>query len=153
MSLSCTGTSKLPDVIQTSKVQLSATATDVLTVKSASGTSIMTIDTQTPAITLAANTTIVGNAIFQNSTNISVADNLIQLASSNTASDLLDQGYFGTYNSGSGVRYWALYRPAGTDNMTFYDNVTNVPGNTINTSAATLMSLIANNLTGTLLTA
>jgi len=56
---------------------------------------------------------------------LSTADQLIRIASSNTSSDLVDSGFYTTYNS-SGIKYAGLIRKAGGGWM-LYKNYTSDP--------------------------
>ena len=70
--------------------------------------------------TITGNLTVDGDALFSgnttivNKTTISTTDALIQLASNNEITDILDIGFFGHYNTGSGNNHTGLIRDSGT---------------------------------------
>jgi len=55
---------------------------------------------------------VVGNVVSANIETIQVTDSLIKLASNNYASDILDIGFYGQYNDGTGNTYTGLVRDA-----------------------------------------
>lgn len=55
---------------------------------------------------------ITGNAVISNVESYVVTDPLIQLASNNNNTDLLDIGFFGNYGTGSGHKHTGLFRDA-----------------------------------------
>jgi hypothetical protein len=55
---------------------------------------------------------VTGNVISTNVETISVTDTLIKLGTNNSISDVLDIGFYGEYNNGSGVVYSGLVRDA-----------------------------------------
>ena len=70
--------------------------------------------------TITGNLTVDGDAVFSGNTtivsktNISSTDALIQLAANNEFSDILDIGFFGHFNTGSGNNHTGLIRDSGT---------------------------------------
>ena len=113
-------------------------------VKTASGTSILNVDTKNQEVKISANLNVLGNAAFTNTNSFSVEDNLIELARGNPA-DVLDTGFFTTYNESAVEKYAGLIRESGTGNFKFF-NTTTKPNNII--SNYTLGNVIANNFTG-----
>lgn len=70
--------------------------------------------TITGSLTVDGDALFSGNTTIVNKTTISTTDALIQLASNNEITDILDIGFFGHYNSGSGNNHTGLIRDSGT---------------------------------------
>jgi hypothetical protein len=70
--------------------------------------------TITADLNITGNLTVGGNTSFINTEILTVEDSLIKLANNNTTGDVLDIGFYGTYNS-TGVKYAGLARPSATD--------------------------------------
>ena len=84
------------------------------------------------------NLTVLGDLLTINVATLAVEDSLIQLASNNTTSDLLDIGFFGSYEAGDGAvhEHTGIFRDA-SDNGIYkiFQNVEESPTTTVNTSA------------------
>jgi len=84
------------------------------------------------------NLIVSGTQTLVNTSSLSVTDSLIKLANNNTVGDVLDIGFYGTSNPGSGVVYHGLVRQATTGNFFLFKNITAEPtGNVLSTGAAT----------------
>jgi len=84
------------------------------------------------------NLTVTGTQTLVNTSSLSITDSLIKLANNNTVSDVLDIGFYGTSNPGSGVVYHGLLRQATTGNFFLFKNITAEPtGNVLATGSAT----------------
>ena len=101
------------------------------------------------------NLTVSGTTTTINTDTISIEDNMIELARNNTASDSVDFGLYGVYDSsGSQDLYSGLFRDAGTDKWKFFKGSQTVPANTTvdeNATGYTIATVVANfegNLTG-----
>ena len=94
------------------------------------------------------NLTVSGTTTTINTDTISIEDNMIELARNNTASDSVDFGLYGVYDSsGSQDLYSGLFRDAGTDKWKFFKGSQTVPANTtVNESATgyTIATVVAN---------
>lgn len=76
-----------------------------------------------------------GNLAFVNVETIQVKDPLILLGANNTAGDVTDLGFYGTYNDGT-QRYSGLFRDASDTNVyKLFTNLTTQPGSTVDTTA------------------
>lgn len=84
------------------------------------------------------NLTVLGDLLTINVATLAVEDSLIQLASNNTTSDLLDIGFFGSYEAGDAGthEHTGIFRDA-SDNGIYkiFQNVEETPTTTVNTSA------------------
>lgn len=89
-------------------------------------------------IQVGGNLTILGDLLTINVATLAVEDSLIQLASNNTTSDLLDIGFFGSYEAGDAGahEHTGIFRDA-SDNGIYkiFQNVEETPTTTVNTSA------------------
>ena len=82
-------------------------------------------------IVVGGNLTVSGTTTTINTDTISIEDNMIELARNNTASDSVDFGLYGVYDtSGSQDLYSGLFRDAGTDKWKFFKGSQTVPANT-----------------------
>ncbi len=106
--------------------------------------------------TISGNLTVTGTLTTVNANNITVTDSLIQLASNNTSSDVLDIGLFGSYEAGDGGvnEYVGFFRDASDAGVwKLFENLEPQPTTTVNTSNvtfsfATLQSFIKTGGTG-----
>ena len=105
--------------------------------------------TITGSLVVTGNLTIQGNTTFVNTEVLSVEDSLIKLANNQTASDVLDIGFYGQYDS-SGQKYAGLARPAATDTFFLFKGLTQDPtanalasGSVTAANAATLIANVA----------
>lgn len=89
-------------------------------------------------IQVGGNLTILGDLLTINVATLAVEDSLIQLASNNTTSDLLDIGFFGSYEAGDAGahEHTGIFRDA-SDNGIYkiFQNLEESPTTTVNTSA------------------
>mgnify|MGYP006240179661 FL=1 len=67
-------------------------------------------------LTVAGDLTVTGTSLTVNSTTTSVGDSMFEFANQNTASDLIDIGFYGNYNDGlsdgNASEYTGLFRDA-----------------------------------------
>ena len=105
--------------------------------------------TITGSLVVTGNLTIQGNTTFVDTEVLSVEDSLIKLANNQTASDVLDIGFYGQYDS-SGQKYAGLARPAATDTFFLFKGLTQDPtanalasGSVTAANAATLIANVA----------
>lgn len=83
------------------------------------------------------NLTILGDLLTINVATLTVEDSLIQLASNNTSSDLLDIGFFGSYEAGDAGahEHTGLFRDASDGGIyKLFINLEDSPTTTVNTS-------------------
>jgi hypothetical protein len=103
--------------------------------------------TITADLNITGNLTVGGNTSFINTEILTVEDSLIKLANNNTTGDVLDIGFYGTYNS-TGVKYAGLARPSATDTFFLFKGLTADPtANALasgSVTAANAATLIAN---------
>jgi hypothetical protein len=103
--------------------------------------------TITGDLSITGNLTVGGNTSYINTEILTVEDSLIKLANNNTTGDVLDIGFYGTYNS-TGVKYAGLARPSATDTFFLFKGLTADPtANALasgSVTAANAATLIAN---------
>lgn len=89
------------------------------------------------SVQISGNLTVLGDVLTVNVTSLVVEDSLIQLAANNTASDLLDIGFFGNYDVGGGSHeHTGLFRDASDDGIfKLFSGIQETPTTTVNTSA------------------
>jgi hypothetical protein len=86
--------------------------------------------------TITGDTTVTGNLIVNgatttvNTSTVSTSDSLLKLANNNIAADILDIGFYGTYNA-TGQKYAGLIRQAGSNFFLFKDLTTDPTSNTL----------------------
>jgi hypothetical protein len=94
--------------------------------------------TTSGSLQVGGNLTVLGDLLTINVATLAVEDSLIQLASNNTTSDLLDIGFFGSYEAGDAGthEHTGFFRDA-SDNGIYkiFQNVEESPTTTVNTSA------------------
>jgi len=78
---------------------------------------------------------VTGTLTTINVATVSVRDSLIQLASNNTLSDVLDIGFFGNYNDGTS-EFTGLFRDASDGLYKLFDSLTDAPTTVVNTGDA-----------------
>jgi cytoskeletal protein CcmA (bactofilin family) len=110
----------------------------------ASGTALLQND-----VTITGNLIVNGTTTTVNSQTISAGDSLIKLAANNTTTDVVDIGFYGASNTGSGVVYHGLIRQGsgGTSPGNFYlfrNLATDPSSNTVNYAGLSLGTLNAN---------
>ncbi len=98
-------------------------------------------------VDITGNLTVSGTTTYINTDILTVEDSLIKLANNNTVGDVVDIGFYGTYNS-SGQKYTGLARTAGTNNFFLFKGLTSDPSaNALasgSVTAANAATLIAN---------
>jgi hypothetical protein len=103
--------------------------------------------TITADLNITGNLTVGGNTSYINTEILTVEDSLIKLANNNTTGDVLDIGFYGTYNS-TGVKYAGLARPSATDTFFLFKGLTADPTSNAlasgSVTAANAATLIAN---------
>jgi hypothetical protein len=98
-------------------------------------------------ITVAGNLTVTGTTTTVNSTTLSVTDPLVFLGNDNNASDAVDLGLFGMYDtSGSQDLYAGLFRDATDGKWKLFSDSQVAPTTTVNTGASgySIATLVAN---------
>lgn len=86
-------------------------------------------------VSISGNLSISGTLTTINANNITVTDSLIQLASNNTTSDVLDIGLYGSYQFGSGDHeHTGIFRDATDDKWKIFKGLTASPTTTVDTS-------------------
>lgn len=125
---------------------VSSTNTTVNSNVTVNGTSL----TVAANATFNANVTISGDLIVNGSTTvinvdtISVEDSIIKVASNNSSTDTIDFGLYGVYGS-TGAKYAGLFRDASNSGIfTLFTALTTEPTTTVDTSAITRGTLLAN---------
>ena len=78
---------------------------------------------------------VTGTLTTINVATLSVRDSLIQLASNNVLSDVLDIGFFGNYNDGTS-EFTGLFRDASDGLYKLFDSLTDAPTTVVNTGDA-----------------
>ena len=82
-----------------------------------------------------------GTLTYIDSTTVTIGDNLLKLANTNSA-DTIDTGFYSLYNSG-GNKYTGLVRDATDGSYYLFDSLATEPGQTINFNNATISTLNA----------
>jgi hypothetical protein len=88
------------------------------------------------SVQISGNLTVLGTTFTVSANTLIIDDPLLHLAANNTTADLLDIGFFGSYNSGSGEIYTGLFRDQTDDTYKLYTGLSQEPGFTVNTAAA-----------------
>jgi len=102
-------------------------------------------------LSVTGNLTITGTTTTVNTSTVTTTDSLIKLAANNTVGDVLDIGFYGTYNA-TGQKYAGLVRQAAGNFFLFKDLNTDPTSNTLATgslTAANTATLRANITGGT----
>jgi len=104
------------------------------------------------------NLTVSGTSMTVNSTTTSITDSMMELANGNTASDLLDIGFYGNYDDGlsdGASEYTGFFRDASDSTWKLFDGLEVEPSSTVNISGTgyTLADMQVGDLTATTLTA
>lgn len=87
------------------------------------------------SVQISGNLSVLGTTTTVNANNLVVDDSLIQLAANNTTSDLLDIGFYGSYNADGGAHEHAgLFRKASEDIFKLFKGLQESPTNVVNTS-------------------
>jgi hypothetical protein len=103
-------------------------------------------------LTVSGNLTVNGDTVTQNVSTLTVEDPLIQLASGNNATDALDIGFFGLYDtSGSQDLYCGIFRDATDGKFKLFKDSQSAPTTTVDTGATgyAVATLVANIQGGT----
>lgn len=86
-------------------------------------------------VQISGNLSVLGTTTTVSANNLVVSDSLIQLASNNTTSDLLDIGFFGSYNADAGDHeHTGLFRDANLDIYRLFKGLVDAPTNVVNTA-------------------
>ena len=99
-------------------------------------------------VQIGGNLSVLGTTFTVSANNLIINDSLLQLAANNLSSDLLDIGFFGSYNVGGGDHEHAgLFRDASDDVFKLFKGLIDSPNNVVNTSGvgytiATLQSYL-----------
>jgi hypothetical protein len=86
-------------------------------------------------VQISGNLSVLGTTITISANTLIVNDPLLQLAANNTTSDLLDIGFFGSYNPDAGDHeHTGLFRDATDDIYKLFEGLQESPNNTVNTA-------------------
>jgi hypothetical protein len=86
-------------------------------------------------VQISGNLSVLGTTITISANTLIVNDPLLQLAANNTTSDLLDIGFFGSYNPDAGAHeHTGLFRDATDDIYKLFEGLQESPNNTVNTA-------------------
>ena len=87
------------------------------------------------SVQISGNLTVLGTTTTVSANNLIVDDSFIQLAANNTTSDLLDIGFYGSYNPDGGAHEHAgLFRDASQDIFKLFKGLQEAPTNVVNTA-------------------
>jgi len=121
---------------------LTVTGNDI---KSSGGTTALSLSGAN--VTVAGNLTVSGTTTTVNSTTLSVTDPLVFVGNDNNATDAVDIGLFGLYDtSGTQDLYAGLFRDASDGKWKLFRDSQSAPTTTVNTAATgyTVATLVAN---------
>lgn len=127
---------------------LTVTGNDI---KSSGGTTALTLSGAN--VTVAGNLTVSGTTTTVNSTTLTVTDPLVFVGNDNNATDAVDIGLFGMYDtSGSQDLYSGIFRDASDGKWKLFKDSQSAPTTTVNTGATgyTIATLVANLEGGTI---
>lgn len=127
---------------------LTVTGNDI---KSSGGTTALTLSGAN--VTVAGNLTVSGTTTTVNSTTLTVTDPLVFVGNDNNATDAVDIGLFGMYDtSGSLDLYSGIFRDASDGKWRLFKDSQSAPTTTVNTAATgyTIATLVANLEGGTI---
>lgn len=127
---------------------LTVTGNDI---KSSGGTTALTLSGAN--VTVAGNLTVSGTTTTVNSTTLTVTDPLVFVGNDNNATDAVDIGLFGMYDtSGSLDLYSGIFRDASDGKWRLFKDSQVAPTTTVNTAATgyTIATLVANLEGGTI---
>lgn len=86
-------------------------------------------------VQISGNLSVLGTTITISANSLIINDPLLQLAANNTSSDLLDIGFFGSYNPDGGAHeHTGLFRDATDDTYKLFEGLQDSPNNTVNTA-------------------
>jgi hypothetical protein len=114
-------------------------------IKASDGTTALSLSGAN--VTVAGNLTVSGTTTTVNSTTLSVTDPLVFVGNDNNATDAVDLGIFGMYDtSGSKDLFAGLFRDASDNKWKLFRDLEVAPTTTVNTGAAgyTVATLVAN---------
>lgn len=87
------------------------------------------------SVQITGNLSVLGTTTTVSTNNLIVDDSMIQLAANNTTSDLLDIGFFGSYNPDNGAHeHTGLFRDATLDIYRLFKGLQESPTNVVNTA-------------------
>jgi hypothetical protein len=124
-------------------VEFASVATD--TIKDSAGVTALTMSGAN--VTVAGNLTVSGTTTTVNSTTLTVTDPLVFVGNDNNATDAVDLGIFGMYDtSGSQDLYSGIFRDASDGKWKIFKDSQSAPTTTVNTGATgyTVATLVAN---------
>jgi hypothetical protein len=124
-------------------VEFASVATD--TIKDSGGTTALTLDGAN--VTVAGNLTVSGTTTTVNSTTLTVTDPLVFVGNDNNATDAVDLGLFGMYDTtGSQDLYSGFFRDASDGKWKIFKGLQSAPTTTVNTAGTgyTVATLVAN---------
>ena len=127
---------------------LTVTGNDI---KSSGGTTALTLSGAN--VTVAGNLTVSGTTTTVNSTTLTVTDPLVFVGNDNNATDAVDIGLFGMYDtSGTQDLYSGIFRDASDGKWKLFKDSQAAPTTTVNTGATgyTIATLVANLEGGTI---
>ena len=127
---------------------LTVTGNDI---KSSGGTTALTLSGAN--VTVAGNLTVSGTTTTVNSTTLTVTDPLVFVGNDNNATDAVDIGLFGMYDtSGTQDLYSGIFRDASDGKWRLFKDSQAAPTTTVNTGATgyTIATLVANLEGGTI---
>ena len=131
------------DVGTTADVDFGSVSTN--TIKASDGTTALTMSGAN--VTVAGNLTVSGTTTTVNSTTLTVTDPLVFVGNDNNATDAVDIGLFGMYDtSGSQDLYSGIFRDATDGKWKLFKDSQTAPTTTVNTGATgyTVATLVAN---------
>ena len=131
------------DVGTEADVEFGSVATD--TIKDSAGVTALTMSGAN--VTVAGNLTVSGTTTTVNSTTLTVTDPLVFVGNDNNATDAVDIGLFGMYDtSGSQDLYAGIFRDATDGKWKLFKDSQTAPTTTVNTGATgyTVATLVAN---------
>ena len=137
------------DVATSADVTFNSVSTD--TIKSSGGTTALTLDGAN--VTVGGNLTVSGTTTTVNSTTLTVTDPLVFVGNDNNATDAVDIGLFGMYDtSGSQDLFSGIFRDASDGKWRLFKDSQVAPTTTVNTAATgyTIATLVANLEGGTI---
>lgn len=86
-------------------------------------------------VQIAGNLSVLGTTFTVSTNNLIIEDTLLQLAANNTTSDLVDIGFFGSYNADAGAHeHTGLFRDATDDTFKLFKGLVESPTNVVNTA-------------------
>jgi hypothetical protein len=120
--------------------------TNQITTSAANGNVTLSLPTAVTLgnLTVTGNLSVLGNSIITNQVIVSATDPMIRLANNNNASDVVDIGFYGEYNSGTGIRYTGLVRDATDGKYKLFVNNPNEPTNTASFASVSKATLDGN---------